>query len=178
MDHMTQSSFTNSLGIQFVRIPPGSFKMGSDEGLGHESPVHIVEISDKFYMSVTPVTQHQWEMLMEYNPSYFKGKDHPVEQVTWTEVQEFICRLNVQEGATLYRLPTEAEWEYAARAGSKGSYCFGDDPIRLDKYCFYRKNSSKRTQPVRNRKANNWGLHDMHGNVWEWVSDWYASLLS
>jgi len=95
-----------------------------------------------------------------------------VEQVSWNDVQDFIRRLNQQEGKDKYRLPTEAEWEYTARAGSKTKYCFGDDSDELGAYAWYDGNSGDRTHPVGRKKPNTWGLYDMHGNVWEWVQDW------
>ncbi|MEW5912374.1 MAG: SUMF1/EgtB/PvdO family nonheme iron enzyme, partial [Thermodesulfobacteriota bacterium] len=174
--------FTNSVGMEFALIPAGSFMMGSPEsdedGYEGERPQHRVEITKPFYLGVTEVTQGQWKAVMGNNPSYyFKqcGDDCPVEGVSWSDAQEFIRRLNRREGKELYRLPTEGEWEYACRAGSSTRYSFGDSESALGDYGWYRSNSGMGTHPVARKKANAWGLYDMHGNVWEWVSDWYGS---
>jgi formylglycine-generating enzyme required for sulfatase activity len=149
--------------------------MGSTDGESSERPVHTVHLSQPFYMGKYPVTQEQWEAVMGENPSHFKGADRPVEQVSWEEAQEFVRRLTEQETGVSYRLPSEAEWEYAARAGSSTAYCFGDNEEQLGEYGWYRENAGGETHPVGQRKANSWGLHDMHGNVWEWVEDWYGA---
>jgi formylglycine-generating enzyme required for sulfatase activity len=161
--------------MTFVRIPAGEFRMGSTDGDDDERPVHTVRISQPFYLGVHAVTQDQWEAVMGNNASEFAGDpNRPVETVSWEDVQEFIGRLNAREGHTLYRLPTEAEWEYAARAGSTTAYCFGDDSRRLGEYAWYRANAGGQTHPVATLQPNAWGLYDMHGNVWEWVQDWYG----
>ena len=166
------ASYTNSLGMQFVLIEAGVFRMGSSKGYIEESPSHEVAITDPFYLSVTPVTQEQWEMVMRTNPGKFEGRDLPVEMVSWDEAQSFIERLNNNERCQdCYRLPTEAEWEYAARAGSAAEYSFGDDQSLAADYAWYSKNSSGRTNPVGQKSPNPWGLYDMHGNVSEWVFD-------
>jgi formylglycine-generating enzyme required for sulfatase activity len=116
------------------------------------------------------VTQQQWMAVMGDNPSKFKGRSNPVEQVSWDDVQDFIRRLNQKEGTNKYRLPTEAEWEYAARAGTTSTWSFGDDASDTGRYAWYRDN---RTHPVGQKQPNAWGLHDMHGNAYEWVQDWY-----
>ena len=108
---------------------------------------------------------------MEDNPSYFKGDDLPVENVSWDDVQEFIKKLNKKENTHNYRLPSEAEWEYAARAGTTTRYSFGDDDSKLGEYAWYIENSGDKTHPVGNKGANPWGLYDVHGNVWEWGQD-------
>jgi formylglycine-generating enzyme required for sulfatase activity len=166
---------TNSIGMEFVLIPAGSFMMGDDgeSAYDDEKPRHRVTISQPFYLGKYEVTQAQWTAVMGSNPSEFKGSSNPVENVSWNDVQEFIRRLNEKEGTQKYRLPTEAEWEYAARAGTTSRYSFGDDADSLDRYAWYRNNSGKKTQPVGRRDPNAWSLYDMHGNVWEWVEDWF-----
>jgi formylglycine-generating enzyme required for sulfatase activity len=161
--------------MDFVLIPAGTFKMGSDTGDSDEKPVHEVRLSKAFYLGKHEVTQGQWQAVMGSNPSYFKGEATlPVEQVSWEDVQEFLRKLNAKEGGTKYRLPTEAEWEYAARAGSTTAYSFGNDERQLGDYAWYFANSGSKTHPVGQKKPNAWGLYDMHGNVWEWVQDWYG----
>jgi formylglycine-generating enzyme required for sulfatase activity len=169
------SSLTNSLGMQFALISAGEFQMGSTSGTGHDL-VHTVRISKPFYLGLHEVTQGQWEAVMGNNPSYFKvDANRPVETVSWEEVQKFIDKLNAREGGILYRLPTEAEWEYAARAGSTTTYSFGDDSGQLGKYAWFAANALHTTHPVGKLQPNAWGLYDMHGNVWEWVQDWHGT---
>ena len=166
-------AWRNSLGMEFVLLPAGEFLMGSDNGDPDEKPAHKVLLSRPFYLGKYEITQAQWMEIMGNNPSHFKGDlNRPVERVSWTMVQEFIQRLNAKEGHDLYRLPTEAEWEYAARAGSTGKYSFGDDDTQLPQYAWYSPHDKNTTHPVGQLKPNAWGLYDMHGNVWEWVQDW------
>ncbi|HEY5868890.1 MAG TPA: SUMF1/EgtB/PvdO family nonheme iron enzyme [Candidatus Tectomicrobia bacterium] len=163
----------NSLGMELVRIHPGEFMMGAEKGDSDEKPVRKVTISKPFYLGKYEVTQAQWQDVMGTNPSHFKGDpNRPVERVSWKMVQEFISKLNAREGHSRYRLPTEAEWEYAARAGSTTKYSFGDDDAQLEQYAWYNKNDKGTTHPVGQLQPNAWGLYDMHGNVWEWVHDW------
>lgn len=165
----------NSLGMEFVLIPEGTFIMGSANGEADERPTHQVRISKPFYIGKYEVTQAQWQKVMGNNPSLFQGSpDLPVEQVWWSDIQDFIRKLNAMEGGQHYRLPTEAEWEYAARAGTSTAFSFGDDATELDKYGWYKENSGRKTHPVGQLKPNPWGLYDMHGNVMEWVQDWYG----
>lgn len=176
---LSLEKFSNSLEMYFALIPAGTFMMGSgteEEADEDEQPQHQVTLSRPFYLQTTPVTQGQWHQVMGENPSFFRecGEDCPVEHVSWEEVQEFIEKLNRMEGTDQYRLPTEAEWEYACRAGSTGSFCFGDDEAELEKYAWYEKNSETSTHPVGLLKASPWGLHDVHGNVYEWCQDWYG----
>jgi len=110
---------------------------------------------------------------MENNPSYFKGDDLPVEQVSWNEAQDFIKKFNDKEGGNKYRLPSEAEWEYVARAGTSTRFSFGDDESMLGDYAWYSTNSGNKTHNVGQKKPNPWGLYDIHGNVWDWMQDEY-----
>jgi len=153
-----------------VTIPEGSFLMGGD-AYDDEKPVHRVTIKS-FAMGKYPVTQREWKAIMGDNPSHFKdsGDDAPVENVSWDDVQQYIRKLNAKTGQR-YRLPSEAEWEYAARAGSQGKWCFGDDETKLVQYAWYGKSGDTGTLPVGQKLPNAFGLHDMHGNVWEWVQD-------
>ena len=166
--------------MEFVRIQPGEFDMGSPVNetarYDNEGPVHHVTISEAFYLGKYEVTQKQWHEVMEHNPSYFKGDDLPVENVSWDDVQEFIKKLNKKENTHNYRLPSEAEWEYAARAGTTTRYFFGNDDSKLGEYAWYSENSNRKTHTVGKKGANPWGLYDVHGNVWEWVQDkWHPS---
>ncbi|MDR3221637.1 MAG: formylglycine-generating enzyme family protein [Candidatus Accumulibacter sp.] len=173
----TGKTYTNSIGMEFIQIPAGSFMMGTDENVeeadDNEIPQHRVTLSQSFYLGKYEVTQAQWEAVMGSNPSKFKGRSNPVEMVSWDDVQTFIKRLNAKEVTSKYRLPTEAEWEYAARAGTTSAYSFGDNAASAGKqYAVY--GNSWRTQPVGEKEPNPWGLYDMHGNVYEWVQDWYS----
>ena len=160
----------NSIGMKFTLIQAGEFYMGSEE-FDDEEPVHKVRINNPFYLGTYPVTQREWKAVMRRNPSDLKGDDLPVEQVSWDDVQKFIKKLNEKEGTDKYRLPSEAEREYACRAGTTTRYSFGDDESKLGNYAWYDDNSEEETYPVGQKKPNSWGLYDMHGNVWEWVQD-------
>ena len=169
-------SLTLDLGggvkMDLVLIRPGSFKMGSEKS-DDEKPVHEVTITKPFYIGKHEVTQEQWEAAMDGNPSYFKGKTNPVERVSWTDCQGFLKKLKPKLTGLSPGLPTEAEWEYACRAGSTTAYCFGDNDKDLGDYAWYNPNSNNRTHPVGKKKPNAWGLYDMHGNLSEWCRDWY-----
>jgi len=177
-----QKIITNSIGMEFVQIPAGEFDMGSPSNEkdrdSDEGPVHHVKISNAFYIGKYEVTQKQWHDVMGTSPSYFKGDDLPVEQVSWNDVQDYIKKLNEKEGVNKYRLPTETEWEYSARAGTTTSYSFGDDESKLGDYAWYFDNSGREPHEVGQKKPNPWGLYDMHGNVWEWVQDIYKNSYS
>ena len=172
----------NSIGMHFRLIPPGDCMIGSpvDEP-GHSAiePQHKVSFLEPFYLGVTEVTQAQWNIVMgsESNPSHFRGVNLPVEEITWTQCQAFCQRLAEREKLPKfsYRLPSETEWEYACRAGSTAAYCFGNDVRRLSKWADYDENNYKRTSPVGQKLPNALGLHDMHGNVWEWCRDLYRN---
>jgi formylglycine-generating enzyme required for sulfatase activity len=161
--------------MEFVLIPAGEFQMGTSDGDKDEQPVHTVRISKPFYLGKYEVTQAQWQAVMGNNPSGFTGDPaRPVEKVSWEDVQEFIRRLNTTESGVTYRLPTEAEWEYAARAGTTTAYSFGNDKGQLGQYAWCGDTGGGETHPVGKLKPNAWGLYDMHGNVWEWGQDWYG----
>ena len=170
--------------LELIEIPGGTFWMGSPDGQGSndERPRHQVTLAP-FYIGKYPVTQAQWQAVMGSNPSYFKGEDRPVEQVSWNACQEFLKKLNANPSLSplnqggqrgVFRLPTEAEWEYACRAGSETIYAFGDDPAQLGTYAWFSENSGSETHPVGQKSPNAWGLCDMHGNVLEWCQDWFA----
>ncbi len=157
---------------EMVAVPAGSFDMGSgSSGLSVEQPVHQVKLPG-FLLGRTEVTQGQWRAVMGDNPSFLKGcgDDCPVEHVSWNDAQLFAKKLSQRTGKT-YRLPSEAEWEYAARAGGRGQWSFGDDESQLSVHAWFTDNSDRKTHSVGQMKANVIGLHDMHGNVWEWVQD-------
>jgi formylglycine-generating enzyme required for sulfatase activity len=179
-------TFTNSIGMTFVEIPAGKFLMGIADGNSVHTQ-HWVTISKPFFMQTTEITQGQWKKLMGKNPSFFSscGDNCPVENISWYDVQEFIEKINEREPGT-YRLPTEAEWEYSARAGTETLFFFGDclltsqanynpiDPTEGHPIegCPTGMKIGK-TLPVASFSHNSWGLYDMHGNVWEWCQDWF-----
>lgn len=158
----------NGIGMELAAVPAGSFQMGAANGDANEQPVHQVTFAHGFYMGRYEVTQAQWQKVMGNNPSNFSscGENCPVEQVSWDDAQEFIKKLNAQNDGYQYRLPSEAEWEYACRAGTTGDYA--GDPNSM---AWYTSNAEYKTHPVGQKQANAWGLYDMHGNVSEWVMD-------
>lgn len=159
--------------MQFVLLPPGEFRMGSPGG--NEKPLHMVMISNPFYIGKHEVTQAQWEKLMGNNPSRFRGPNLPVSNVTWFDCQDFIARLKERWDGSLglkrVSLPTEAQWEYACRAGTMTEYVHGDKASGLEAYAWYAQNSGGTPHPVGTRRPNDWGIYDMNGNVWEWCQD-------
>ncbi len=168
--------------IAFVEIPAGSFEMGasSEDAYEIEKPVHTVTISEAFSMSIYEITQGQWKHVMGTEPwtaDQFvqQGDDYPATFISWTDADAFARRLDSLSSTHHYRLPTEAEWEYAARAGSTTDYGFGDEADSLGAYAWYEDNASALGEAYAHRvgqkRPNTWGLYDMHGNVWEWVRD-------
>jgi formylglycine-generating enzyme required for sulfatase activity len=181
---------TNSIGMKLVLIPKGTFMMGSPESEKgrdkDDETQHEVTISKDYYLGVIEVTQGQYEKVMGTNPSHFQkqfirksdSSMYPVEQVSWEDAVDFCKKLSElpeeKKAGRVYCLPTEAEWVYACRAGSKSAYSFGETSKSLGDYAWFDRNSKGQTHPVGERKPNAWGLYDMHGNVWEWCSDRYG----
>jgi sulfatase modifying factor 1 len=211
-------TFTNGFGMKFMKIPAGTFMLGSGMSVSEtadryggktgfyidEHPQHQVTLTRSFYMQTTEVTVGQWRRfvqavdyrtgaevsggswtytgggILEFkngyywdNPGFKQSEENPVVCVSWNDVQAFVKWLNGKEDKT-YSLPTEAQWEYAARAGTTTTFCFGNNADMLEEYAWYGKNSEKYTHPVGQKKPNSWGLHDMYGNVSEWCRDWYG----
>ncbi|MCK5560356.1 MAG: formylglycine-generating enzyme family protein [Thermoplasmata archaeon] len=193
-----QPDFINSIGMKFKLIPSGQFLMGRKE---IAEPIHRVKISRDFYMGMYQVTQREWEAVMETNPSDIKREDLPVNLISWNDSHEFVKKLNEKEFLDKkkfkYRLPTEAEWEYVCRAGSKTMFYFDHKKESLDDYIWHYKNSAttqevviekgiinkklvkvnksgRMMHPVGQLKPNKFGLYDMHGNVFEWCEDWFS----
>lgn len=168
---MTLPPQTNSIGMKFKFLPAGQLAIQRD-----------VSLSQAFEIGVHEVTQQQFMQLMGENPSRFKGPSHPAESVTWNAAAAFCRKLsqlvNEETAGYIYRLPTEAEWEYACRAGTETTFSFGDNEVRLEKFAWHDANARKKTHPVGKLFPNGWGLYDMHGNVWEWCADWHGEYLN
>ncbi len=186
-------TFTNTAGMTFTTIAAGNFVMGSpaeEEGRQTDEVQRTVSISSPFYLQTTEVTQGQWHAVMGSSPAYFAecGNECPVESVSWEDAQSFISALNTLENTTAYRLPTEAEWEYAARAGTTTATSAADLTGLADTECqaspaltgvaWYCANAGQGPHPVGRLAPNAWGLYDMHGNVWEWTMDGYTREVS
>ena len=182
----------NSIGMRLARIPDGEFEMGSPASdaaaEAHERPQHRVRIAKPFYLGVCEVTQAEYAQVTGTHPSWFgpaggagaavgDSSLRPVERVSWEDAREFCRRLSERPeeraASRVYRLPTEAEWEYACRAGGSGRFGFGDDEAAIDDHAWVEGNAAAATHPVGQKRPNAWGLYDMHGNVWEWCADWY-----
>ena len=197
-------TISNSIGMKFVLIPAGSFIMGSPQhelGRSDDEMQHRVTLTKAFYLQTTEVTIGQWIMVMGSIGPYMGSAegDCPANHVSWYDIQKFVRKLNQHEGKNKYRLPTEAEWEYACRAGKSSRFCFGNDESRIGEFAWYRDNSGvavpatseddknpvfariqrylrkgRRPHGIALKKPNAWGVYDMHGNEWEWVQDWYG----
>ncbi len=167
----------NSIGVTLKLIPAGTFTMGQAGGDVDEWP-HEVTLTRPFYIGVYEVTNAEWKRVMGSVPSQWKDDDRPVEKVSWEDANEFCRRLSEmpeeKDAGRVYRLPTEAEWEYACRAGTTTKYSFGDDESLLGDFAWFDGNAGSQTHPIGQKRPNAWGLYDMHGNVWEWCSDGLA----
>jgi formylglycine-generating enzyme required for sulfatase activity len=177
VEDMELPESADSIGMKFKLIPAGTFTMGDAGGRDNQTP-HEVTLTKPFKMGVHEVTQAQYEQVMGVNPSEFKGANNPVENVSWEDAVEFCRKLSElpaeKAAGNVYRLPTEAEWEFACRAGTTTKFSFGDDDSELGDYDWYRDNSGRTPHPVGGKQPNAWGLYDMHGNVYEWCQDWYG----
>ena len=178
----TETFTVNAVQFKMVKVKGGTFQMGATSEQGSDAyddeyPVHSVTLSD-YYIGQTEVTQELWEAVMGSNPSYFEGDNqYPVENVSWNDCQEFIEKLNRLTGKN-FRLPTEAEWEYAARGGNKSKGYKYSGSNDADAVAWYEKNSGSKTHPVETKQSNELGLYDMSGNVHEWCQDWYGDYSS
>ena len=171
----------DGISIEMVKVEAGTFMMGATPEMekpnSDEKPLHQVTLINDYYMGKYEVTQALWEAVMGSNPSYFKGDNLPVEKVSWNDCQEFISKLNSLTGRK-FRLPTEAEWEYAARGGKKSRGYQYSGSRKISYVAWYKDNSAYKTHPVGTKQANELGIYDMSGNVYEWCLDWYGSYSS
>ena len=171
----------DGINIEMVKVEAGTFMMGATSEIQNssddEKPVHQVTLTNDYYMGKYEVTQVLWQTVMGSNPSHFEGNNLPVEQVSWEDCQEFISELNNMTGRK-FRLPTEAEWEYAARGGKKSRGYQYSGSNNLSDVAWYDENCGKKTHPVGTKRPNELGIYDMSGNVWEWCQDWYSSYSS
>ncbi len=181
--HSEKKHGKNSIGMKFIYIPPGTFMMGTHPVApirDEDEKYHQVSLTKGYFIQTTEVTQAQWKKIMGDESAFFPfrpffkkcGNNCPMENISWADTQEFIRKLNRKEKTVKYRLPSEAEWEYACRAGSSTSYCYGQETVGLEEYAWYQENSNAGSHPVGQKKPNKWGLYDMHGNLWEWCQDW------
>ena len=175
-----ETIYVGDVNIEMVKVEGGTFDMGAtkeqEEPWDSEKPVHKVTLSS-FSIAKTEVTQELWQAVMGNNPSYFKGSNLPVEVVSWNDCQEFIRKLNAMTGYN-FRLPTEAEWEFAARGGNKSQHYQYSGSNDVGSVAWYGDNSGGKTHPVATKAPNELGIYDMSGNVWEWCEDWYGSYSS
>lgn len=175
-----ETSLTLDLGggviLELLLIRPGSVIIGNTQSGDRRKPAREIVVAKPFYIGKYEVTQEQWQAVMGRNPSTFKGAKNPVEGVSWNDCRAFLKKLDLKRGGTgrMFSLPTEAQWEFACRAGSVSQYCFGDQEDELETYGWFIGNSKNATHPVGEKQPNAWGLYDMHGNVYEWCDDRYA----
>ena len=164
--------------IDFVWVAPGTFTMGrpavDDDGFVLDSTERQVTISRGYWLGKYEITQAQWESVMGDNQSHFSGPNLPADSISWFDVQDFVIQLNQAAGDSVFRMPTEAEWEYAARAGTTTRWAFGDDINLVEDYAWFGGNAGLMTHEVGSKLPNAWGFYDMYGNVWEWVQDWHS----
>ena len=169
-------SVTNSIGMEFLVVPPGKFKMGSNGGSQNEIPIHEVELSKSYALGLNEVTEQQYTTIMGRTPRLLKPAS-AINSLTWNQATEFCQRLSdlpeEKAAGRIYRLPTEAEWEYACRAGTDTAYSFGDDPTLVTQHAWYNRNSLQDAHPPGQKTPNPWGFFDMHGNAWEWCQNWF-----
>lgn len=162
------ADYENSFGMRFIWIEPGTFVLGDSDGGYNERPEQVVHITKGFWMGQFEVTMSEWREIMGTLPSSYYEAMHPVRHVSWYDVQDYIVALNIREACECYRLPTEAEWEYVARAGTDNRFFSNPDSI-----AWYRDNAEDEVHNVGQKAPNAWGIYDMYGNVWEWTADWY-----